>query len=77
VAIKVSGGHLVPVIVRASGRGRQAGWAATARVMWPRLRIKAESLLESHSGAPPKSPRVVGRAAYWRVNTAWMVIMSG
>jgi hypothetical protein len=32
LAIKVSGGHLVPVILRASSRGRQVGWAS-ANVM--------------------------------------------
>jgi hypothetical protein len=39
LAIKVSGGHPVPVISPAGSRGRRAGWAATARVMRPSLKI--------------------------------------
>ncbi len=46
---KVSGCHPIPVILRASRRGRQARWAAAASVMRPGLKIWAGPLAESHS----------------------------
>jgi len=54
-AIEVSGCHLVPVIVQASSRGRQARgerpWPAWCD---PASRSRPGSLPESHSGAPPR-----------------------